>query len=151
MPTANSNFGFLLQLINSGGPLIGAGDPEGAVTGDLGDIWLRTDGGPGNSLYLKQANGGGDTGWVPAGPPLTADLSAQADGVATVFTLADKAFHSIALDIIAEVQVNGLRQREGVSEDFVFSESVVGQGFDTLTFNFTPQAGDVVFLRYLPR
>jgi hypothetical protein len=42
----------------------GAGSPEGAVTGNIGDIWLRTDGGAGTVLYVKESVGGGATGWV---------------------------------------------------------------------------------------
>jgi hypothetical protein len=41
----------------------GAGSPEGAVAARVGSLYLRTDGGAGTSLYVKES-GTGDTGWV---------------------------------------------------------------------------------------
>jgi len=41
----------------------GAGSPEGAVVGVVGNIYQRTDGGTDSSLYRKEA-GSGNTGWV---------------------------------------------------------------------------------------
>jgi hypothetical protein len=41
----------------------GAGSPEGAVTGIVGDLYLRTDGGASTTLYVKES-GTGNTGWV---------------------------------------------------------------------------------------
>lgn len=41
----------------------GAGDPEGNVTGAVGSIYTRTDGGAGTTLYVKEI-GTGNTGWV---------------------------------------------------------------------------------------
>jgi hypothetical protein len=41
----------------------GTGSPEGVVTGVIGSLFLRTDGGAGTSLYVKQS-GTGNTGWV---------------------------------------------------------------------------------------
>lgn len=40
----------------------GTGTPEGAVTGAVGDLFLRTDGALGTTLYTKQS-GSGNTGW----------------------------------------------------------------------------------------
>ena len=42
---------------------IGTGTPEGIVTAGVGSIFLRTDGGAGTTLYVKQS-GTGNTGWV---------------------------------------------------------------------------------------
>lgn len=41
----------------------GAGSPEGAVTAPRGSIYMRTDGGAGTTLYIKES-GTGNTGWV---------------------------------------------------------------------------------------
>lgn len=41
----------------------GAGSPEGAVNAPVGSMWLRTDGGAGTTLYVKQS-GTGNTGWA---------------------------------------------------------------------------------------
>lgn len=41
----------------------GTGSPEGVVTAGVGSLFLRTDGGAGTTLYVKQS-GTGNTGWV---------------------------------------------------------------------------------------
>ena len=41
----------------------GAGTPEGVVTGVIGDLFLRTDGGASTTLYVK-TSGTGNTGWT---------------------------------------------------------------------------------------
>jgi hypothetical protein len=40
-----------------------SGTPEGAVTAPVGSLFLRTDGGTGTTLYVKES-GTGNTGWV---------------------------------------------------------------------------------------
>ena len=155
MVTASSNYGFLLTLIGSGGiPSIhiGVGDPEGSENGNIGDIFLRTDGTFGNSIYHKQANSGGSTGWVPGGARITDDLTAQATGATTIFVLnaGAKAYHSLVSDIQIWVHVNGVRQREGALNDYSVTESGgAGTGFDTITFTYTPDAGDHILVDFL--
>jgi len=41
----------------------GSGSPEGAVTGTVGSLYTRTDGGAGTTLYVKET-GSGNTGWA---------------------------------------------------------------------------------------
>lgn len=41
----------------------GTGTPEGAVTANVGTLFLRTDGGTSTTLYVKES-GTGNTGWV---------------------------------------------------------------------------------------
>ncbi len=41
----------------------GAGSPEGVVDAAIGSLYLRTDGGVGTTLYIKES-GTGNTGWV---------------------------------------------------------------------------------------
>lgn len=43
--------------------LSGTGTPEGAVTAPVGSIFMRTDGGAGATLYIKET-GAGNTGWA---------------------------------------------------------------------------------------
>ncbi|MBE0539006.1 MAG: hypothetical protein IH620_04790 [Ignavibacterium sp.] len=43
--------------------VIGAGSPEGSVSARVGSIYLRTDGGAGSVLYVKET-GIRNTGWV---------------------------------------------------------------------------------------
>lgn len=42
---------------------IGSGTPEGAEVGSVGHIFLRTDGGAGTTLYVKQSGASTNTGW----------------------------------------------------------------------------------------
>ncbi len=44
-------------------PLSGTGSPEGVVIAGVGSLYLRTDGGPVTSLYVKES-GTEATGWV---------------------------------------------------------------------------------------
>lgn len=41
----------------------GTGSPEGIVTANVGTIYLRSDGGAGSVLYVKES-GNGNTGWI---------------------------------------------------------------------------------------
>jgi hypothetical protein len=41
----------------------GSGSPEGAVTGNVCDVYLRTNGGTGTTIYIKES-GTGNTGWA---------------------------------------------------------------------------------------
>lgn len=44
--------------------LSGSGSPEGAVTGRVGHLYLRRDGGSGTTLYVKESGNNTNTGWV---------------------------------------------------------------------------------------
>lgn len=54
--------------ISSGSPTaslkVGSGSPEGVVSARVGSIYLRTNGGAGTCLYVKES-GTGNTGWSP--------------------------------------------------------------------------------------
>jgi hypothetical protein len=52
-------------FILNGGPFIssGAGSPEGVVTAPKGSVFLRSDGGAGTSVYIKE-NGSDASGWA---------------------------------------------------------------------------------------
>jgi hypothetical protein len=43
---------------------VGSGTPENAVVSPIGSLFLRTDGGAGTVLYVKES-GSGNTGWNP--------------------------------------------------------------------------------------
>src|SRR2546425_563783 len=43
--------------------LMGSGSPEGKITARVGTGYLRTDGGAGTTLYVKES-GTGSTGWI---------------------------------------------------------------------------------------
>ena len=42
----------------------GVGSPEGVITASIGSIYSRSDGSTGTSLYVKESNGSGATGWI---------------------------------------------------------------------------------------
>lgn len=54
----------LAQVVNvlAGRVFVGAGVP--AIPADQGSIYLRTDGGAGSTLYVKEADAGLATGWA---------------------------------------------------------------------------------------
>jgi hypothetical protein len=54
-----------IQWGSAAGPsdTFGTGSPEGLVTGTVGSIYRRTDGGPNTTLYVKES-GAGNKGWV---------------------------------------------------------------------------------------
>lgn len=45
----------------------GSGSPEGAITGNVGDVFLRTNGSSGATLYVKESGNATNTGWVAHG------------------------------------------------------------------------------------
>ena len=42
----------------------GPSSPEGIIGGEIGDIYLRIDGGPGSTLYVKEEGSGTKSGWT---------------------------------------------------------------------------------------
>jgi len=60
------NYGLKLVLQDGTGTVTikqGSGTPEGALAANVGSLYLRTDGGAGTTLYIKES-GTGNTGWV---------------------------------------------------------------------------------------
>jgi hypothetical protein len=53
-------------VINASGPIIkaGTGSPESVVTAAIGSLYLRSDGGAGTTLYVKESGAGTSTGWI---------------------------------------------------------------------------------------
>ena len=43
--------------------IVGTGTPESVVSAPVGSLFIRTDGGAGTTLYVKQS-GTGNTGWA---------------------------------------------------------------------------------------
>jgi hypothetical protein len=67
----------------------GSGSPEGAVTGSIGDIYQRTNGGASTTLYVKESGNATNTGWIAYGAPggggssITAGTYASKPGTCT--------------------------------------------------------------------
>lgn len=119
----------------------GTGTPEGVVTAAIGTIFQRLDGSSGNTVYLKQANGGGNTGWVPGGPAITEEFTAVGSAA---FSTSRNFYQSASLNIRMFVTWNGVRQREGVGNDFTVTAA------NQITFAVTPPPGDIIIIQYLP-
>lgn len=72
-PNTDSSLRFALERIelflNEAVPVLeanvrrGAGSPEGVVTGNVGNIWLQSDGGIGTTIWIKEVGNGTNTGW----------------------------------------------------------------------------------------
>jgi hypothetical protein len=61
---ANADISSLVGLGGAGVKIsAGAGSPETVVTAPVGSLFLRTDGGAGTTLYVKESTSG-NTGWV---------------------------------------------------------------------------------------
>ena len=79
------------------------------------------------------------------------DLTGLVNGINTVFTTA-----AIFVAGSEAVYFNGVRQREGASNDYVRSESIPTAGYDTITFAVAPRSrpgakpDDAVIIDYDP-
>ena len=62
--SSNGTTGFM-HVATNGSSFIasGADSPEGVITAPVGSLWLRTNGGTGTTLYVKES-GSGNTGWA---------------------------------------------------------------------------------------
>ena len=56
----------MLDTVNrlNGNLLTGTGDPNTQIAAPVGTLFLRTDGGAGTTLYVKESGGSSDLGWV---------------------------------------------------------------------------------------
>lgn len=99
--------------IGAGGQKIasGTGSPEGVVTAGVGSLYVRTDGGQGTTLYVKES-GAGNTGWAGVGAGGGTGFVLNINGVPSSvtnvanlaagshFTLTDLGGGNIRLDVI---------------------------------------------------
>lgn len=69
------NIELLSNFTHNARVLSGTGDPEGVVIGSVGDAFLRADGAPAATLYLKETGVGTVNGWVSHG--MSGRLAAQ--------------------------------------------------------------------------
>ena len=61
--TDSVNLTNILYLNNNNFIYSGLNSPEGVLEAPVGSLWLRTNGGAGTTLYIKES-GTGNTGWV---------------------------------------------------------------------------------------
>lgn len=111
--------------------VFGTGSPEGAVTGTVGQLYRRTDGGAGTTLYTKES-GSGNTGWVAVkttGGTVAADAIFDAKGDLPVGTGADTAA-KLTVGANSKVLVADSTQTTGAKWDFPPGYEV---GYDQIT------------------
>ena len=54
------------EMVFGGAKILrGTGDPNDSVLGEVGDMFVRRDGTPGFTLYVKESGQGTNTGWTP--------------------------------------------------------------------------------------
>lgn len=58
-PSCQENWDYLSTRIYSGN-----GSPNGKIPAAVGSIFLRRDGGPGSTFYVKETGGTGTSGWT---------------------------------------------------------------------------------------
>ena len=75
-------------------------------------------------------------------------LTGTVDGVNKVFTSATKWRRDSLIREAAHL--NGLRQRDGLTNDYNASESVPTTGYDTITFVVAPETGATILIDYTP-
>ena len=71
-PCSSSSHGGSAVPGGAGRFLVGIGDPRGpdvdphspGVVGDVGDVYQRLDGGPGETFYVKESGNATVTGWA---------------------------------------------------------------------------------------
>lgn len=73
--------------------IAGSGSPESVVTGNICDLFQRSDGGTGTALYVKET-GTGNTGWSPAataaGTVTLTNKTLDAEGTGNVLTIPER-------------------------------------------------------------
>lgn len=73
--------------------IAGSGTPESAVTANVCDLFQRSDGGSGTSLYVKES-GTGNTGWSPAttaaGTITFTNKTLDAEGTGNLLTIPER-------------------------------------------------------------
>lgn len=110
--------------------LSGTGSPEGAVTGTVGQLFRRTDGGTGTSLYIKES-GTGNTGWaaVAAGGAVAASaVSVDSTTLVGVGTDAQAVFEELDNGIADHLaDTSAAHAASAISAD---STTLVGTGTD---------------------
>ena len=56
---------FAVVFVGTASIRAGTGDPDTVVVAEVGSLFLRTDGGAGTSLYVKESGSGTSSGWTP--------------------------------------------------------------------------------------
>lgn len=136
-----------------------SGSPEGVVTAPVGSVRLRTDGGAGTTIYVKES-GTGNTGWVPLGQPhldtviVMPDLTASGADVQRIPVLHNGAITKIASvlegsalvtgDCTLTVSINGTPVTDGVVTIAESGSAVGDYDSATPTAANTVSEGDVI-------
>lgn len=114
----------------------GSGTPEGAVTGSPCDLFLRTNGGAGTILYIKETGSATNTGWAAVPPGGTIGVTAGGTGI-TSYAVGDLIYASAAttLSKLADVAAGSYLRSGGVTTAPLWS---------TMTLPNTVNSGDIL-------
>lgn len=98
--------------------LVGTGAPEGVLTGTVGQLYLRTDGGTGTTLYVKET-GSGNTGWIAqtgasAAPSSATYITQTASGSLS----AEQALGALATGILKSTTTTGVVSIAAAGTDY---------------------------------
>jgi len=133
-------------IINVGGDWIGdvGGDVTLVIGDQIGNVnEIGTVGG--------DVNVSGDNNDVNIGDTFRSynqSLVGTIDGVNLVYTTTSK-FVRTATDT-ETLYINGFRLNQGISNDYLVTESVLGLGYDTITFDEAPLPADVLRIDFTP-
>lgn len=100
----------------------GSGTPEGAFLGSPCDLFLRTNGGAGTILYIKETGAATNTGWVAVPPGGTIPVGSGGTGI-TSYTIGDliQASAPTTLAKLASVAAGSYLRSGGVGTVSVWS------------------------------
>lgn len=100
----------------------GSGTPEGAVIGSPCDLFLRTNGGAGTILYIKETGAATNTGWAAVPPAGTIPAASGGTGIAS-YAVGDLIYASAATTLakLADVAAGSYLRSGGVTTAPVWS------------------------------
>lgn len=108
----------------------GSTTPEGSITANTGSAYLRTSGGSGTTLYLKQSGTGTNTGWVPV-------TSGGADDLGNHTAIITLEMNTNRINQVGQFDYNWTTLLDGATPSLNGRSSLVNVGGTTQVTNFT--------------
>ncbi|HEU00507.1 hypothetical protein LCGC14_0987170 [marine sediment metagenome] len=129
----------------------GTGTPESVVTGDICDLFFRTDGGAGTIFYVKES-GAGNTGWAPlasGGGGVHPVIETDGGTGQTTFTQGDLLYSDTANSLakLAAVAVNQVLASQGVGAAPSYTASPIVTTITATTVRQTGANGQLAELK----
>lgn len=99
-----SNIELLSNFTHNARVLSGTGDPEGVIIGSVGDAFLRADGVPAATLYIKETGVGTANGWVAHGVSGRLDAQFTPSPTPSPATVGDHIGNNISVNGSANIE-----------------------------------------------